>query len=463
MTFQKHILVISLFVFSLKIYSQEYEYGRGILLDESLYLNSPKSAPLLRGDFVNLPDSFSIKNFIPIPGSQGPMATCSGWACAYSGRTTLEAIVNNWNKGIINTNVFSPSFVYNQIKKSPSCDDGASLIEALDVLKNYGSLRLLDFEYSCDKQVTFDDRENAKKYKIKDFREIAYRTDLNKTLKVKKSLVENKPVVIAIDCPYSFNYAKEIWTPDSTDYKYWEQGHALTVVSYNDQKFGGAFEVLNSWGKDWGIDGLTWIKYSDFEFFCKYAFELIGNPPDNAKTKISGSLKFILDNGTAMESEFNGKYFKMREKYTSGSRFELFLSNEQPAYIYALSSDLTYKVRKLFPFTDKMSALLPYSHNNLAIPNENSYYVLDEVTGLSYLIFLYSINEVDINEIIRSIENSNGSMWERLNRSVKNAIIPKETLFSGGKAIYFRNDSPNGEVLIVLIEFNHIKKSGSKK
>lgn len=456
------LLILIIMTSNNNIFSQEY--GKGLLLDESYYLNSPKAAPLLRGDILSLPDSFSMKKYIPVPGSQGSLPTCSGWASAYSGRTILEAINNNWNQDIINTNVFSPSFIYNQIRTSPSCKDGTSLIDALNILKNYGSLRLLDFEYSCDKQVSNEDKFKAQRYKIKDFREIASRTDLNKTLRVKKSLSENKPVIIAIDCPYSFNHVKEIWLPDSSDYKYWGHGHAVVIVSYNNQKFGGAFEVLNSWGSDWGSGGLTWIKYSDFEFFCHYAFELIGYPPGDTKNKISGSLKFITDNGIAMESEFNGKYFKMRENYPSGSRFELYLSNEQPAYIYALSSDLTYKVRKLFPFTDKMSALLPYSHNNLAIPNENSYYVLDEVTGLSYLIFLYSINEVSINEIIRSIENSYGNMWERLNRSIKNSIVPKETLFSGGKTIYFRNDSPSGDVLIVMVEFNHIdNKSGKIK
>ena len=39
--------------------------------------------------------------------------------------------------------------------------------------------------------------------------------------------------------------------------------HAFTVVSYDDFKLGGALELQNSWGTDFGDQGFIWIKYSD--------------------------------------------------------------------------------------------------------------------------------------------------------------------------------------------------------
>jgi C1A family cysteine protease len=74
----------------------------------------------------------------------------------------------------------------------------------------------------------------------------------NKEKYVRKSLAEGKPVVIAIDIPRSFFRAKEVWIPDSSDYQNWSRGHAVTLVGYDDEKYGGAFEIMNSWGLNWG-------------------------------------------------------------------------------------------------------------------------------------------------------------------------------------------------------------------
>ena len=88
----------------------------GLLLDDSLYANSPTAAPLMRGDYGDLPPSASLKKNAPTPGNQGPYGTCAGWSTAYAGRTILEAIRNNWTGSIVDKNAFSPSFVYNQIR-----------------------------------------------------------------------------------------------------------------------------------------------------------------------------------------------------------------------------------------------------------------------------------------------------------------------------------------------------------
>jgi len=70
---------IFLFVFFYFINNYAQEFGMGLLLDDSLYANSPTAAPLMRGDYEDLPISASLKKNAPTPGNQGPYGTCAGW------------------------------------------------------------------------------------------------------------------------------------------------------------------------------------------------------------------------------------------------------------------------------------------------------------------------------------------------------------------------------------------------
>jgi len=39
-------------------------------------------------------------------------------------------------------------------------------------------------------------------------------------------------------------------------------GHAVTIVGYDDDKYGGALKILNSWGTQWGDNGYFWLPYN---------------------------------------------------------------------------------------------------------------------------------------------------------------------------------------------------------
>lgn len=46
-------------------------------------------------------------------------------------------------------------------------------------------------------------------------------------------------------------------------------GHAIAVVGYDDAKFGGAFQLVNSWGPSWGARGFCWVSYEDMAELLK--------------------------------------------------------------------------------------------------------------------------------------------------------------------------------------------------
>jgi len=450
----KTLLIIILI--SSVICSQEYETG--LLLEDSLYKDRPIAATLMRGNYDNLPGAVSLKQYAPTPGYQGPYGTCAGWSTAYSARTILEALKNLWDVSKADSNAFSPSFIYNQINKGKDCKGGTSLTQALDVLRDQGGVKLNEFEYSCDRKVTSLDKVKAQAYRILEYRDIVVSSTKNKEKYVRKSLAEGKPVVIAIDIPVSFFRAKEVWIPDSSEYQNWSRGHAITVVGYDDEKFGGAFEIMNSWGINWGKKGFSWIRYSDFNFFCKYAFEVIDiRKKSFDKPDLSGSLLFKTSTGEEMKAFFNGEYFTMDKPYSSGTLFELVISNNEPAYVYAFSSDLTNDLYKIFPFSDKMVAYLPYRQNDVAIPDEESYNILDETTGKSYYCFLYSSKAINIDSVITVIKSGNGSIWQKIKSVLKNDMVDiSDIQFDYKGRINFKAVSRNKSIVPVLVEIKHI-------
>ena len=82
---------------------------------------------------------------------------------------------------------------------------------------------------------------------------------------------------------------QKVWEPTSRDYSMSGfGGHAMCVIGYDDDLQGGAFQIMNSWGQEWGDRGFCWIRYDDFEHFVKEAY---GVAPMGA----AGDQKFASD------------------------------------------------------------------------------------------------------------------------------------------------------------------------
>ncbi len=64
-----------------------------------------------------------------------------------------------------------------------------------------------------------------------------------------------------------------LWDPEENEQI--TDGHAMCLVGYDDNKFGGAFEVMNSWGTDFGDNGFIWIKYDDFIQYTRELYKIV--------------------------------------------------------------------------------------------------------------------------------------------------------------------------------------------
>ncbi|NOZ35120.1 MAG: DUF4384 domain-containing protein [Chlorobi bacterium] len=442
------------------IYGQDY--STGLNFNDKKYESVLKKAPLTRNLYTNLPSAYSLKKYTPVPKSQGQHGTCVGWSTAYAGMTILESIYKKrTDKTTINANTFSPGFVYKQIKNSKDvyCQLGSSISDALNILKTKGVCKYNDItEINCPAFISPSVFSKASKYKIKDYAKIFSMFDSKefKIAAVKKSISQNNPVIIGMNTPKSFYTATGEWTPvESSSLTY--SGHAMCVIGYDNNKYGGAFEIMNSWGSQWGNKGYIWISYENFTKFVKYAYEMITfKTAENKNNSFAGSVKIIQADGSESNVTFTDGIYKLDKPYKSGTLFRLYISNSQAAYVYAFGYDATKKTFTIFPYNKNISPALNYAQNDVAIPDEDHYIQTDNTTGKDYLCILYSKTKLNIENIQSEIEKTYGSFSDRINYVLKDRLIlPDEVEFSQ-KKMQFNVKNSKKNIIALIAETIHI-------
>jgi hypothetical protein len=460
-------LISLLFLNLFQLFPQNYK--RGAILDEDLYNSLPEKPVFAARAYTTLPQEVSLKQYAPFPGDQTDYGSCVGWASAYAARTISESItLRRRDRTLTTGNAYSPAFVYKSITEDPECQSGAAIAWALDLMKTPGAVKMLEMERSVDfKKVTLSSFDNSRKYPIADYVTLYKntRTGTNRPSQVemvKKSLAEGKPVIIGMNCPESFLSAGEVWRPRESPARNYG-GHALCVIGYDDTKEGGAFEILNSWGKKWGNGGFGWIPYTVFTQFVREAYEMIENLAAFSDTvQYGGSLQIEI-NGSGRETrympaEFTGRgYYRTAGSYPAGTEFRLLLQNDYPAYVYVFASDSVSGTSSgIFP-PPEVSPVLDYSENSILLPGERQWIRMDESAGTDYVAILFSKRPLNINAVRRRFEQSPETPFpERTARAVGNDFIPYDRAeYDRGEIRFAAQSADTGSVLGLLLEIEH--------
>ena len=461
----KYLCVTCLLFFSGTILAQEYPTG--LNFDDAAYEREDLKATLLSRDYTVLPSSASLKQYCPNPGLQKG-GTCVGWSTAWAARTILEAKQNGWtDKNVITDNTFSSYFVYTNIKdpNDYTCARGSYIENAMKLMINKGVPKYKDFSEPCSPSIPVEVYKKGEPFKIQSYARLFEGNASNAFIiqSTKKALSNGNPVVIGMKCPDSFNYAKGYWQP-TEDFNGKFGGHAMCVIGYNDAQYGGAFEVMNSWGSNWGNQGFIWIKYDDFANFTKYGYEAIAIPkssPQIKTTDLAGEIRFQLSSGQEMKATFvkqqgNLGYYKVNEAYISGTKFRLYISNNEPAYVYAIGSDLkTGNLFTVFPHKPNISAALNYKSNNVALPDEEHYIRMDNTTGKDYLCVLYSKEPLNIESIKSQIKQQTGSFADKVNAVLKSKLVSSQDIQYTPGNIKFSASSKGKTLVALIVETDH--------
>jgi len=465
---RRMVWMSALLLVSLCGYSQEL-YMTGLLPDDGRYDKLPCKYELRSQDYNSLPSSYSLKRYCPVPKSQGGFGTCVGWATAYAARTIAEAVrLNMTDQTRINKEAFSPLFVYAQIKHSgdDDCQHGTRIDEALNLMKRVGAVKFESFNMLCADNVSQQLKNIAQIYKITDFYTLFNNNELfhftiNKVKKVKKAISQNNPVIISFNSYPSFHKAGEVWNGDDND-SY--RRHALCVVGYDDHKYGGAFQIMNSWGTSWGDNGFTWIKYRDFEKHVNQAFEMfvkkfdinsIRNPIMPSLPKLSGSILLRQPNGSSVRANYNQqqKVYKASSQSGQGSRYCIDITNKEPSYIYVIGIDSRNRAQRVFPANDYVSAAVTYPNSHISIPSEDSYLPAPNSSdGYKRLCVLFSQDALDFDKVIRDM-NANvraESFAQRLGTGTSNLMVPMSRINYTPNTISANAQTDKGFIPVII-------------
>ena len=354
--------ITSLLFFILFVFNS---HSQGLNLMSEDQLNElPELNDDVLGFVSNLPASYSFEEYVPAVLTQSG-ASCVGFASQYYALSTMY----NIRLGIKDpsqkySHAFDPYFVYSIVKSrdGENCDEGSNFAEAFDILKKAGAKKMLFPPYlvcdsSWDKEKLSTTLPYTMPYSIDDWRYAKVNDEFIAT--AKNALYNNFPLIFGVGLTDSFNALSSddsssissssgLWEPKSYEDRL--GGHALTIVGYDDYKFGGAFRVVNSWGREWGDNGYFWMKYSDFIDNVKAAFimlidENIGN--ENPQINLDSYQRVDYTNNFSMEGQYNSGSYNGYGIYHSDENNTSYVGNfidgNMNGYFLMLNNDGLYE------------------------------------------------------------------------------------------------------------------------
>lgn len=476
-TFMKKILVFVFLLVSM-IGQAQFNRATGLSFDDNKYLETRRLSTSLKFSSTELPIAVSLKSYCPKPGNQGSIGSCVGWATGYAALTIAKAVQeNNTNTDNITSKARSARFIYDQIVDQ--CPNGSVLNDAFNLVQTQGDCLFTEFDPKTCKQIPGSDiKALASSFKIKDFYKLfeSSASSEQKINETKNSLNAKKPVVIGMMVSETFNRVGPSgeWNPPSNDNNI--GGHALCVIGFDDAK--QRFEIINSWGTDWGNKGFFTISYSDYGKLCKYGFQFtLNSTVVNPITSLSGNFqfkKYAGYNSATQKPEFtevtpmlNGATYTLTSTVRVNDFFRISASNiPKDKYVYIISLKPDGTTDMVFPTSSivygvsvKDIPVVPYNNVVLEIPADEKKGLTTDQAGNDVLCILFSSKSIDnIDNVLKNIQSGSGSFESRLKTALGDKLIPSSDITYNNNVMGVTAKTTSmGSIVPIILKVNVIK------
>jgi hypothetical protein len=362
---------------------------RGLVLEDDRYNALPLSVDYSHK--ASLPSKFSLTSFLPKIVNQSTTNSAVAWSVAWYGFGALDARSRNLHRdSITHLSPLAAAFVYRQAQKHPGCSEPASLIDALEALKVTGAPRFSSFIEYCA-PLTIELPSSVSMHRLDGYVRLFNSFDPMeiKVHSIKKAIAAGSPVVAGIVCPPSFQFATDFWQPREKALREYG-GHAVTIAGYDDGMFGGAFHVANCWGRGWGSNGMTWIRYEDVADYVIYGFQLL-----EVSQPLQPGIAFFNEDGTPMKLTGSGGNYRFSKSYKTGDKFRIEVQSEKPLFLRALFIDPSGQRADIFP---ESAAIHPLVGRELNLPENLGFYPLTEPAGKNVIVIACSTSEIALKD-----------------------------------------------------------------
>ncbi|MBI3137828.1 MAG: peptidase C1A papain [Sphingobacteriales bacterium] len=415
-----------------------------------------------------IPEAVSLLRFAPDRSNQGQQGSCVAWSAAYAAQTILISAASGSDPNQI---AFSPSYLYNQIRLE-GCQ-GSYLQKAMEAMQKNGGVALSQYPYNdqdCERTPNSSEVQVGRQNVIHGFTRITNGDNINEisVRGIKEHLAKDAPVAIGMMVGQSFMQdmmGKELWEPSGMDASQMGMGgHAMCVIGYDDRKFGGAFQIMNSWGPEWGKNGIAWVKYRDFSTYVREAYGIDPLPKRSAVANIPLECTIGLVNNANKEyiqlRSAGGNSFQTVSPIAVGTRFKMEIKNETECYIYIFGQETDGTSFVLFPYLKKgetVSKHSPYCGitGYRLFPKSQSLEA-DSSGNRDYIAILVSKDELDYNQLNQAISSSPETNYAaKVNEALRSLQIRSVRYNNTSDGtIYFKAAANDNKAVAMIVAFD---------
>lgn len=414
-----------------------------------------------------LPEAVSLLKFAPDRQNQGQQGSCVAWSSVYAARTIVEA-ASTGQSG--NNTAYSPAFVYNQIGLE-GCQ-GAYIQNAMEFMTNKGVVAYNDFPYTdqdCSRQPNAALENKATQNRMHGFTRLTNGESVEgiSVRAVKEHLAKDAPVVIGMMVGGSFMQnmmGKDLWTPTDEDRSQMGfGGHAMCVIGYDDRV--QAFQIMNSWGPEWGNNGIAWVRYADFKEFVREAYGIDPMPKRGAAVNVAFEASIGLvrnDDKQYIPLKLKGNnVFETVSTVAPGTKFKMEIKNSTECYTYIFGQETDGSSYTLFPYPNKedptKTSFSPYCGitGYRLFPRGKSL-VPDNIGNKDVFAVVVTKQAIDWYAVNNAISNSTqSSYWAKVEEALKQHGMDNVRFATGsGGTINFSAGNTQQNTVICIVEVN---------
>jgi Domain of unknown function (DUF4384)/Papain family cysteine protease len=462
----------------------------GLKFDDAGYKKMPARG-VHRGA-ATIAISTSLKPFAPSVLHQGDLSTCAAISFATALTIQEARLRKQTNPQEVQKLLFSPAYLYAASKaiEDTDCKGGLTIHKVIEGMSEYGLVRQSVVGNACIEMIDPKWIASAFKKGLPLFN----RFELSQ-FEMRRALSDGNPVVVAVNGTILgksfFELHKDLWDVEDNSGNP-NLGHCMVVIGYDNNKYGGAFEVMNSYGTNWGSNGYAWIKYDDLLKNIRYAIEVpplteLPNfvskdsstvpkiTPPLVVNKFEGRLRLtdgknktlaVMAAEQALNADKRGagtrpktknSHFTAVQPVKEGTEYQVIMKNSEPCYVYIFNYDSRNVADILFP-KDTVS---PYmgAQDEVVLPNKNTVIAFDANKGTDYSCILFSKAPIDMADLKNQLEKlGTGTFLERLEQVLGDKLATTKAgqvrygLSEGDLKLETLSDKT---IMPLIIEFEH--------